>query len=239
MDDVEKSLDIQGAPETHQEVAETQPKVEVEDSNERNFRQIREHNKELLRELKAQREINEKILAAQMPKEVDELDEIEDDAYLSKGQVKKFVMKEAQRIGQQAAQAEAERLLKQRESYQFRDRLKSQFSDFDEVVNQETLAILEQQDPDLAMTIAELKDPYKIGLQSYKYIKALNISDKVPQKRRLKEVEDKLDKNSKTIQTPQAYDKRPMAQAFKMTESEKSALYKEMIECAGQAGFSY
>ena len=117
--------------------------------------------------------------------------------------------------------------------------LKAKYTDFDDVVNPETIAILEEQEPELAQTIIDLKDPYKIGMQTYKYIKALNIVDSVPQARRSKEVGKKIEENKKTVQSPQAFDKRPMAQAFKLTETEKTKLYEEMMSCASQAGFSY
>lgn len=70
---------------------------------------------------------------------------------------------------------ELEMQLQQQSQFNRLNSLKGKFSDFDEVVNPETLAILEEQEPELAQTICELKDPYKIGVQSYKYIKALNI----------------------------------------------------------------
>jgi len=89
------------------------------------------------------------------------------------------------------------------------------------------------------MAIAESKDPYKIALQSYKYIKATGLAHKVPASRRAKEVDKKIEQNAKTIQTPQAFDKRPMAQAFKQTEAEKSQTYNEMMHYANQAGGGY
>jgi hypothetical protein len=61
----------------------------------------------------------------------------------------------------------------------------------------------------------------------------------VPTNRRAKEVEKKIEENSKTVQTPQAFEKRPMAQAFKMTESELAVLYKEMTHYANMAGGGY
>ena len=129
-----------------------------------------------------------------------------------------------------------ERLMKEQEKSQFLDKLKREFSDFEEVVTPETLAILEETNPRLANLIAKSKDPYEIGLQSYEYIKALNLSDKAPQKRRAKEVEKKIEENAKTVQTPQAYDKRPLAQAFMLTDAMKSDLYKEMMQYASLAG---
>ena len=57
----------------------------------------------------------------------------------------------------------------------------------------------------------------------------MNLGDKVPSARRAKEVEKKLEQNAKTVQTPQAYDKRPMAQAFQMSKAEMANIYKEMM----------
>jgi hypothetical protein len=209
-----------------------------EDWQERNWREMRKSHDELKQIAKTQAEIIAQLKQKLEPVEQDEFDSIADDDYIPKGKVEKLVEKKARMIAQNAVKEETERLLRQRDQEQFLDKLKRQYSDFDDVVNVDTLAILEKQDPDLAETIAELKDPYKIGLQSYKYIKALGIADKVPQARRVAEVDKKLEKNAKTVQSPQAYDKRPMAQAFKTTDAERAAIYREMMEYAQKASFS-
>ena len=206
-----------------------------EDWQERNWREMRRSHDELKQIARSQAEVIEQLKQQLTPKEVDEFEDIADDDYLPVGKVKQLVEKKARAI----VQAETQKILQQREQANFLDKLKKQYGDFDDIVNQETLAILEKQDPDLAETIAGLKDPYKIGLQSYKYIKALGIADKVPQARRVAEVEKKLEKNAKTVQSPQAYDKRPMAQAFKTTDAERAAIYKEMMEYASGSGYSY
>jgi hypothetical protein len=206
-----------------------------EDWQERNWREMRRSHDELKQIARSQAEVIEQLKQQLTPKEVDEFEGIDDDEYLPVGKVKQLVEKKARAI----VQAETQKILQQQEQANFLDKLKRQYGDFDDIVNQETLAILEKQDPDLAETIAGLKDPYKIGLQSYKYIKALGIADKVPQARRVAEVEKKLEKNAKTVQSPQAYDKRPMAQAFKTTDAERAAIYKEMMEYASGSGYSY
>jgi len=222
---------------THEEAIEA-PQASSksqEDWQERNWREMRRSHDELKQIARSQAEVIEQLKQQLTPKEVDEFESIDDDEYLPVGKVKELVEKKARAI----VQAETQKILQQREQANFLDKLKKQYGDFDDIVNQETLAILEKQDPDLAETIAGLKDPYKIGLQSYKYIKALGIADKVPQARRVAEVEKKLEKNAKTVQSPQAYDKRPMAQAFKTTDAERAAIYKEMMEYASGSGYSY
>lgn len=238
-------------PETENHVVPAQEtKVEAskevtDDRQDRNWRLMRERQKELERELKREREVNERILQMQAqnspskPLEVDELDAIGDEEFIPKGKVHKLVRKEAERIARDIAQKEAERLFQQQHQAQFMDRLKRQYSDFDDVVNAETLSLLEEQEPELANTIAETKDPYKMGVQSYKYIKAMNLSAKAPEARRSREVEKKLEKNANIVQTPQAYDKRPMAEAYRMTDVEKKKLYEDMMGHASRAGGGY
>lgn len=233
-DVIEEVVETQA--ENHEEAVEApQQPIQRESPQDRNWREMRRSHDELKNLAKQQAEIIEQLKVQLTPKQKDELDDLADDEYIPVGKVKKLVEKQARLIAEQAAREQ----LQQRDQSQFLDKLKRQFSDFDDVVNNDTLAILENHDPDLAQTISDLKDPYKIGLQSYKYIKALGLADKVPQTRRVKEVEKKLEKNAKTVQSPLAYDKRPMAQAFKTTDSERAAIYKEMMEYASQTGYSY
>lgn len=242
MDEVENSVNNEVATqETESQVSDQQTQQEsanYESKQARNFAAMRQKQDALERELRLQREMNERLLqmtqVQQKPQEPDELEALSDDEFIPKGKVKKLVQKEKESIKQEVIN-EFKAMQKQQVDSQFLDRLKRQFSDFEDVVNPETLNLLEKQDPELAETIVELKDPYKIGIQSYKYIKALGISEKAPAARRAKEVEKKLEKNEKTIQTPQAYEKRPLAQAFQMTEAEKKNLYKEMMGYAAYA----
>jgi len=167
--------------------------------------------------------------------EVDELAHIPADDYIPKGQVEKLVQRAEKRVEKRTEEA-VKKVLQEREQALFMDKLKSKFSDFDDVVNPETLEMLEQQDPELANSIAKMSDQYTIGLQAYKFIKSMGLAEKAPDARRKKEVDKKIEQNAKTIQTPQAYDKRPMAQTFQLTEAMKQDLYKEMMGCAKLAG---
>jgi len=225
--------------ETVEKLQEDQPK---ETRQDRNWRELNRVKEDLERKARMQDEMIERLLKANPQPQVvekDEFDEISDEEFIPKGKVKGLVKREAERIAETIAKREYEKLMKQQEQAQFMQKLQRQYSDFNEVVNPETLSLFEEQEPELAQTIADSKDPYKIGVQSYKYIKAMNLTAKIPEARRSKEVDQKLEKNAKSVQSPMAYDKRPMAQAFKLTEAEKSKLYEEMTMYAGQAGFGY
>lgn len=225
----------------HAEAQVAAPAIEkeIDNSQDRNWRQFRERQKELERDLRKKDEMLENLLKMQAnnvhqkPQEVDELDSIGDDDFVPKGKSKRLVQKEMDPLKKRIDDLEAQ-LNHHRQNDQI-NRLRRQYSDFDEVVNPETMALLEQQDPELAETIVELKDPYRIGIQTYKYIKAMNLQAKVPDSRRSKEIDQKLEKNAKTVQSPLANDKRPMAQAFKLTENEKSKLQEEMMHFAAFA----
>lgn len=228
--------------ETHQEDRQevAQEVSHEETKQERNWRELNRAKKDLERELRMQREMNERLLQmaprqVQAPVEIDELDQIADDEFIPKGKNRKLVQKELSPLKQEVEELKKE--LQHRKQQDLIHNLQRQYSDFNDVVTPETLALLEEQEPELAAIIASTKDDYKVGMQAYKYIKALGIGDKVGTKRRLNEVDKKLDKNAKTVQTPQAYEKRPMAEAFRMTESDKSKLYQEMMGYASSGGY--
>ena|ERR1700687_472516 len=120
--------------------------------------------------------------------------------------------------------------------------LKREFPDFDEIVNPETLSLLEETNPRLANSIASSRDPYNIAVQSYEYIKAKGLSNKTAPSKRVKETEAKLEQNKKAVNTPQAFEKRPMAQAFNsstLSDAQKKELQREMTQYANQVGGGY
>lgn len=199
---------------------------------------MRLKNAELERELKQMREAQMQILQAQLanqqsqrPAEPDEFDKIGDEEFIPLGKVKKLAERNTQKVlknAEEIVKQEVAKALQKRDQDQFMDRLTRQYSDFNEIVNPETLSILEEKEPELAATIAESKDPYKIGVQSYKYIKALGLTQTAKETRREKEIDKAIEKSEKAVTSPMAYDKRPIAQAFKLTDAMKKDLYREM-----------
>lgn len=229
--------------ETNSEVLEVAPPVETpvndvndaakarQEADERNFKAMRIKNAELEKRLKEMHDMQLRLMESQIPKppaEIDEFDSIADDEFIPKGKVKGLVQKEAQRYAKEIARQEVEAFHQKQQQNQFMDRLNRQYSDFNEIVTPETLSLLEEKEPELAQTISDLKDPYKIGVQSYKYIKAMGIADQAPQSRREKETQKAIEKSEKNIPSPTSFDKRPIAQAFELTDAMKKQLYREM-----------
>lgn len=247
MDEVEnQSLNREEAPlqtET-QERPQVQAEEKVvekpkEDSQHYNWRELNRAKKDLEKKLREQQELNEKLMnyvaTPHKPYAAVEEPEDPDDDFIPKGKVKKVAKKAVEPLEKKIEELES-RLEQQKQYNQF-SQLKQKYPDFDEIVNPDTLALLEENEPELAQSIADLKDPYKVGMQSYKYIKSLKLSNSqtVQESRQAKEVEKKLEKNSKIVQSPQVFDKRPMAQAFRMTDAMKQELYKEMMGFAAYA----
>jgi hypothetical protein len=233
------------APQVENQVNEVKETQQVQEPvTNQHLKAMRLKNAELERELKQLRENQMAIMQAQLSnaptalQEVDEFDRIGDEEFIPLGKVKKLAEKNTQKVlknTEELVQREVAKALQKQHQDQFMDRLNRQYSDFSEVVNPETLSILEEKEPELAATIAELKDPYKIGVQSYKYIKAMGLSQKAKDVRREKEVDKAIEKSEKAVTSPMAFDKRPIAQAFKLTDAMKKDLYREMHGYAAYA----
>ena len=226
---------LEVAPPVETQVNEVNEAAKAkQEADERNWKAMRLKNTELEKRLKQYEDMQMQIMQAQVAnsaparQEVDEFDSIGSDEFIPKGKVEKLVEKKAQKYAEEIAIREVERHIKKQNDSQFLDRLNRQYQDFSEIVNPETLSLLEEKEPELAQTIADLKDPYKIGMQSYKYIKAMGLLQKAPEARREKEIDKAIAKSEKTVQSPAVYDKRPIAQAFKMTDAMKKELYREM-----------
>ena len=212
-----------------------------EDPQDKNWRELRK-GKEVAEQkvqqaeekLKMQEEFIKNLMAqkqqpAPLPEPVEETVQIPQDEYPTFGQ--------SQQSARAIAREEFALLEKKRQEGLFKERLREKFTDFDTIVNPETIAILEKQQPELAATIADSKDSYKMGFQIYSFLKATN-PNSADDRRHAKEVVDKIEKNEKSVQTPQAYNKRPMAQAFSMTnmsKDDKNRLYEEMTGFAQQS----
>ena len=225
------------APQVETQVHEVKETQQQEPVTNQHLKAMRLKNAELERELKQLRDTQTQILQAQLSnaapvrQEVDEFDKIGDEEFIPLGKVKKLAERNTQKVlkgTEELVRQEVQKALQKQQDTQFMDRLNRQYSDFSEIVNPETLSILEEKEPELAATIADLKDPYKIGVQSYKYIKAMGLSQTATEQRREKEVDKAISKSEKAVTSPMAYDKRPIAQAFKLTDAMKKDLYREM-----------
>lgn len=221
---------------------ETAPAQEPEEKNWVNrLRKDRDEairrERELERKAQMQEELLQKLLSqqqqAQVAPEEDILQEIQQEEYVPGEKVVKGFKKLKKDFDKELAEIKKEYAMRQQESQLAS--LRQQWSDLDDVVNPETLRIVAQQNPQLASAWQKLGDDYSIALVAYPYLKS-QIDSKSP-----REVDKKIAQNSKSVQSPQTFNKRPMAQAFQepRTREEKEKLWNETLQYARQAGSGF
>lgn len=165
-----------------QEVQETiaQPQEAAapqENSREMNARILRERAEAAERraaELEYRMNLHEQQQSQrqQPAAEEDDLLDISDDAYVEGHQVKKYLKRLDKRV-QDATRSLREET--QRNALKYAESsLKSQFSDFDQVVTQENLAKLSQAKAPLFRSIMSNQDIYDRGYSAYEAIKAMS-----------------------------------------------------------------
>ena len=215
-----------------------------EDRQDRNWKELNRSKEEWKRKALMQEELMARVLNQQpqapnansvQPQE-DILSDIAKEEYVPGEKVARGLKHLKQDFDRQVQ--ELEKRYQQKEQNSLFSDLKREFPDFEDVVNSETLSALEEHNPRLAMTIASSKDPYAIAIQSYEYIKAKGLYNK-PVSKRAAETERKIEQNKKTVASPQTFDKRPIAQAFQMTDDVKKELQREMYNAAQMVGMGY
>lgn len=198
---------------------------------------------ELERKNKMQEELMQKLMQQQMapqqaaaPIEEDIIEQLAKEEYVPGEKAAKGLQKIKAEFKKELE--EVKKMYSQKQYVDQVQELKREFPDLEEVVNPETLAIIAQRNPRAAQVWRGLDD-YSIYVNAYPIIKASGILEEMNGTKRSKEVEKKIEQNKKTVQTPQAFDKRPIAQAFKLTEDEKKKLADEMYHYANMVGGGY
>lgn len=227
-------------PET--EIRQDNASIQQADSSV--IRQLRREREEFKREALANRKALELFVASQQqPVQAQAHPEEDILASISK---EEYVPGEKVAKGFQTLEAKFNRQLQEIEQrYQGQaekallDDLRREHSDFNEIVNSETLELLKEADPRRAQALEMTRDPYVRWATTYDIIKARGLVNQIPNARQVKEVEKKIEKNKEVVQSPQVYDKRPMAKAFDYSRMDKKAqeeLQSEMHRYASMAG---
>jgi hypothetical protein len=197
----------------------------VMDDQERNWREARRKMQEMERRAQDQEERIKQLQGqGQKPPEVDELANLADDDIVT--------AKQARSLAQKMAKQVAEETIRQREASTVEERVKSRFSDYDDVVTMENIETLKQEDPELAQSLYALaQDPYAQAVAAYKMLKKTGIGNMAKtQPQKAKAIE-----NSKKPVSVQSVTKSSAignVHNFEngITPELKDQLYKEMRE---------
>ena len=150
-----------------------------DNDQERNWRALRDSQKDLRRQNEELAHQNKELVSAfkeYLGKDSTQAEPEEkwsDDDILTFGQTKKAIRQDAEKIAKEiVAQTLAER-----EQLDAPNRLKAEFSDFDDVVSKENVDYLIKNEPELANILRDTTDQYKQGKVAYKFIKSLGVDN--------------------------------------------------------------
>jgi len=249
MDEVENQGVSQEETQAQQEIAapETESaqdhstKADVQAVPNHAWAAMRKKNEELERKAAMQEELLRHLASGQMAQqqaqpEEDLLSDIQSEEYVPGPKVAKAMKKQEEKFAMRLQ--EIERRYQSVQDSSILAEVKRAHPDFDEIVNPDTLALLKEIDPRRATALENTPDPYVREATRYDIIKARGLADQIPGAKRAKDIDKKIEQNKKVVQSPQVYDKRPMAKAFDYARLDKKAqedLQKEMYHYGAMA----
>ncbi len=144
---------------------ETQHHKELSDKD-KNFNRLRESKEQLEREVRELKQAMERSAQEKQPAKQEDDIGIDDDD-LVEGKVVKKLYSEINNL---------KKSYEQEKLASIPDKLKSKFSDFEQVVTQENIKKLQTSEPELYASITSGSDLYAKGVSAYKTLKALGIA---------------------------------------------------------------
>jgi hypothetical protein len=204
-------------------------------NKEFNFRKLeaaREADREarIRAEMQAEQMRNElrEIKEMLQPKEQDPLDGVED--FVDPVRLKAKLEKERTRFTREAKEI-AERTYEERkqkdEKANFFQRLRGQFSDYDEVMNETNLAHLQEEDPVFLDTVVKVPDEYERRLDTYKKIKSMQA--KKPKLEERASIKEKVEENMRNPYFIQPSSGNPSAVEFDIrSKSARDQAYQKL-----------
>ncbi len=160
---------------------EVQLQKESQSNKELNFRRLeaqRDQEKEARMRAEMQtdmlRKEFESLKTMMTPKEKDPLDEIQDLSELDPRKLKEILSKRDTAIRKEAEDSALRRLEERQKELKrtnFRDVLREKYDDYDEVMNKDVVASIQEQEPDAIDALSSIEDPYVRCEKAYKFIK--------------------------------------------------------------------
>lgn len=213
-------------------VEEQQEALPPRSNKEENFRALREKTERLERERDDAIRLAQSIYAQQnkqpTPPEEDDDVRLSDSDFVEGTHLNK-VQKKIKKLEGKLQEYE-----KNAQTYTIESRLKSQFPDFDAIVNVDNLKMLREYEPAVADAILAAPDLYNQGVLAYKMVKQMNVAPKksFDKEREVAHKNAAKPRNTAAINTQHGESPLTKANAFAqgLTEELKAQLLKEMTE---------
>jgi hypothetical protein len=228
---IEQEEAAQAVPPAESSDAQEKEKAQAfaakSDKNDKDWRETRRKIDGLERKTREQEELIQRLSQAKAAPVDDEIERLGDDDIVTKGQARKLAAKMAEEI--------AQKFIKQRDNSMVDERLSMKYQDFTQVVTQENIEYLKETEPELAISLSYISDPYSQGVAAYKMLKKIGNPQEAENMAQINRDKEKAVKNSQKPVSVQAVAKQsPIgnAQLFEngLTADTKKRLWKEMQE---------
>ncbi len=218
----------------------TDNQTETKSDKDLNFDRVRKENQRLLEHAQQERDARVRLEAElnvyrqQAPKqrqdEDDEDDSSSNEPYIDQRTFRKTLSKFERTFEEKVdkkAEEKVRRILDEERKKDFVHRLKSEYRDFDDVLNNETAEKFSQQHPDLAEEILSIPDEYQRRKMAYKTIKSLNVHKKEEPKSTTGQ--DKVNQNMRNpYYAPTSFGNPGQAPTGDFSEAGQKAAYEKM-----------
>ena len=215
--------DVEAQEAIKEEVIPTETQ---EKDKEFNFSQVRKQLKErddyIINLKKEMDSLRSDFNKSTSPKEEEE--ELDDDDFITKKHLKKYA--------ENIATEKYNKLKEQENQQNWKRAAREMYADFDSVVSSDNLKRLEDEMPEIAKIISESKDNLKMASGAYKAIKTLLKESSI--EKEIKKNNEAMEKNKKDPIAVAAIDRRPIAQAARLTDKDYQELWKEMQHYASK-----
>jgi hypothetical protein len=221
----EQPIDVLEEEVSHQpqEVQEPTQEAQVQESKQdRNWREMRKKLEYYEQRLE---DFEKKQPSAPQPQQEEEELSLADDDIVTAKDVKKLAKKMAKELYQQ------ERMRYEAETAE--DRLRSKYSDFDDVVSEENVRKLIKDEPELAKVLRATSDPYAKGVAAYRYIRTMERAN--PEQVDKQTIRQNLQKPRTTSSIKESgLDHAEEFASGRMTTEMRQKLYEEMRASQGR-----
>ncbi len=221
--------------EAVQEIVQEQPVQQPTKEDHSNFKALRDawrkaekERDDAMRLLQYQQSLNQSQMQPTTPKQ-----QYEEDAQLGADQL--VVGKDLKTYSQQLKDLKDQLRVQQQQSYSENSklRLKTKFPDFESIVNQETIEMLQVLQPEVAQTLNASSDIYAAGVTAYTLIKNLGLKPEENYQAEVQRIKINAakPKPAASISPQQGESALSQANAFAngLTPDLKDQLYREMM----------
>ena len=229
---VEEAVAQPTETEQTQDVQEATPQEEKQSARgdvDYNWREAR-RKMETLEQRNYELESRLNQLSDPKPPQEDDISRLADDDIVTAKQARHLATKMAREV--------AEQTIREREAQTLDDRLMTKFPDFKDVVNRDNLDILQQQEPELAMSLYGLQNkPYEQAVAAYKMLKKQGLGESNEMSTNKKKALENSKKPVPVLSVTKSSSAISNAHAFedgRLTSEMKARLRKEMDECRKQ-----